>query len=212
MDRGRKIADGTVAELIDARHPGRRLEARGGLPAGDGPRRGAGRAVIRGQPLHHRVHGEEPRAPVAAAAARAALHARAAAAGARTCISRTFARFSGGAARRAGGRFLTSLQPAGCALVGLWILVMAAAAWLLPFDSGLLDFSDAETAILFPAPVTRRQLLIHRLLRSQIGLALAGIIPALHHPVRLRLRPRAVRDRDLADGRRRQAGLRPASR
>ncbi len=79
--------------------------------------------------------------------------------------------------------FLASLQPAGGALVALWILVMAAGAWLLPFNSGLLDFSAAETDFLFPAPVSRRELLVHRLLRSQVGLALAGIVPAIFIPL-----------------------------
>ena len=50
---------------------------------------------------------------------------------------------------------------------GLILMALAAGAWLFPLDSGLLEFSEAEMQFLFPAPVSRRQLLIHRLLRSQ---------------------------------------------
>lgn len=92
-------------------------------------------------------------------------------------------------ARRRGGAgwspdVLHSLQPDGGAMVGLWTLVMAAGAWVFPYDGGLLDFSPAETNLLFPAPVSRRQLLFYRLLRSQVGLLLAGVIPALLVPLR----------------------------
>ena len=45
--------------------------------------------------------------------------------------------------------------------VGLGLLAMAALSWILPFDSGLLDFSPAEVQFLFPAPVSRRSLLLH---------------------------------------------------
>jgi len=55
-------------------------------------------------------------------------------------------------------------------------------AWLFPAESGLLEFTDAEIQFLFPAPVTRRQLLIHRLMRSQVGLLFAAIVPSLIFP------------------------------
>ena len=61
-------------------------------------------------------------------------------------------------------------------------MAMTALGWLLPFDSGLLDFSDAEIQFLFPAPVSRRALLIHRLIRSQIGLLFGGMIVGLTMP------------------------------
>jgi hypothetical protein len=56
------------------------------------------------------------------------------------------------------------------------LLVVSAASWLMPVSSGLLDFSEAETQFLFPAPVSRRQLLLHRILRSQIGLLFSSLI------------------------------------
>src|SRR5882724_9490443 len=67
-------------------------------------------------------------------------------------------------------------------LGGVMLLAGAAAAWLLPIDSGLLEFSDAELQFLFPAPVSRRQLLIHRLLRSQLGILFGALIIAVASP------------------------------
>jgi hypothetical protein len=63
------------------------------------------------------------------------------------------------------------------------LLLMAALVWLLPSDSGLLAFSDAETNLLLPAPVTRRQLLIHRLLRSQLPLLFGAVISSVFVPM-----------------------------
>lgn len=84
-----------------------------------------------------------------------------------------------------------AILAAGPAIFGSVILLLATVAWVLPFDSGLLDFSAAETDLLFPAPVTRRQLLLHRLMRSQIGILFGSVIVAFASPVpgwyRLRL-------------------------
>ena len=72
---------------------------------------------------------------------------------------------------------LASAMRAGApGLVGLALLAVAALAWILPFESGLLAFSEAETQFLFPAPVTRRALLLYRMIRSQIGLLFGGAI------------------------------------
>jgi len=87
--------------------------------------------------------------------------------------------------RRAGARggpppaALEALRSGAPAAVGLALLIATAVGWLLPFDSGLLDFSQAEVQFLFPAPVSRRSLLVHRMMRSQIGILLGSIIPAL---------------------------------
>ena len=101
-----------------------------------------------------------------------------------------FARFrasnAGAARRRARSRPLpesmTPLLASAPAFGGLVLMVIAAAAWLLPVDSGLLDFSDAELQFLFPAPVSRRQLLIHRMLRSQLGMLFGAVIISLTSP------------------------------
>ena len=89
-----------------------------------------------------------------------------------------------GRARRGGDNAtpfeaLATLQMAGTSLAGLGVFVFATLAWVLPSKSGLLEFSEAETAILVPAPVSRRQLLIHRVVRSQIGSLIASVFIAL---------------------------------
>lgn len=40
-------------------------------------------------------------------------------------------------------------------------------AWALPGDSGGLEFSEAEIAFLFPAPLRRRDLLLYKIIRQQ---------------------------------------------
>jgi ABC-2 type transport system permease protein len=62
------------------------------------------------------------------------------------------------------------------AFSGMGLLLIAALSWVMPFESGLLEFSEAETQFLLTAPVTRRQLLIHRLLRSQLGMLFGAVI------------------------------------
>jgi hypothetical protein len=68
------------------------------------------------------------------------------------------------------------------ALGGLILLTSALGAWLFPMDSGLLEFSDAEMQFLFPAPVSRRQLLIHRMLRSQLGMLFGAVVIGVASP------------------------------
>jgi len=77
---------------------------------------------------------------------------------------------------------MTQLLASAPAFGGLVLMVVAAGAWLFPVDSGLLDFSDAELQFLFPAPVSRRQLLIHRMLRSQLGMLFGAVIIGLASP------------------------------
>jgi hypothetical protein len=94
-----------------------------------------------------------------------------------------------GGARGAQVAALTALGPA---LAGLGLLAAAAAAWVLPFEGGLLDFSSAEIQFLFPAPVSRRWLLVHRLVRSQLGMLFGCIVvgvlaPSLGGYARLRI-------------------------
>lgn len=92
------------------------------------------------------------------------------------------------AARRAsrGARSLpapfVTVLAAAPAFAGLALLVVSALSWVVPVSSGLLDFSEAETQFLFPAPVSRRQLLVHRIMRSQIGLLFSSIIVAVVAP------------------------------
>lgn len=68
------------------------------------------------------------------------------------------------------------------ALFGLALLIAAAVSWVFPAGSSLLEFTRAEIQFLFPAPLTRRQLLLHRLLRSQIAVFLGAVITVLAYP------------------------------
>src|SRR5262249_7731726 len=77
---------------------------------------------------------------------------------------------------------LAALRDTRPALLGVRLLAFSAVGWGLPFESSLLDFSPAEVQFLFPAPVTRRALLIHRMLRSQLGLLFGGAVMAIAVP------------------------------
>jgi hypothetical protein len=78
--------------------------------------------------------------------------------------------------------FLPAFGAAGPALGGLALLLAAAVSWLMPFSSGLLDFTKAETEFLFAAPISRRQLLLYRLVRSQWAVFFGAVIVALTYP------------------------------
>ena len=168
-------------------------------------------------------------ARAAAAAARAALpdrrHRRRRLLLLRVLRAAARAALERGARRGARGeppaRRLPALGAPGRRSAASALLVVAALSWLLPFDSGLLEFSEAETQFLFPAPVSRRQLLVHRLLRSQIGLLfgalIIGVTIAVGRPAPTRLRARRSRSgccsltgEDLFH--RRHAGARAAAR
>jgi ABC-2 type transport system permease protein len=77
---------------------------------------------------------------------------------------------------------MAALTASGPALAGLALMVVTAASWIMPFSSGLLEFSDAEIQFLFPAPVSRRQLLIYRMLRSQLGMLFGAVVIGLASP------------------------------
>src|SRR5215831_6036222 len=69
--------------------------------------------------------------------------------------------------------FGPAFQSGGMSLAGLFALCFALVPWVLPARSKLLEFSEAEREFLFPAPVSRRQLLAHRIVRSQVGSIIA---------------------------------------
>lgn len=71
---------------------------------------------------------------------------------------------------------LAALLAVGPGLSGLAVLAITALSWIMPFHGGLLDFSEPEIQFLFPAPVSRRQLLIHRVLRSQLGMLFGALV------------------------------------
>jgi hypothetical protein len=61
----------------------------------------------------------------------------------------------------------------------LMFLVFAAAAWILPAPEHPIRFSPSEVQFLFPAPITRRQLLQYRLLRAQLGTLFGSVMMTL---------------------------------
>jgi len=95
-----------------------------------------------------------------------------------------FAGRRGSARRRRGDdrapiEVIGAWQTIGASLAGLTIFALAVLSWLLPMRAGLLEFSRAETVFLFPAPVSRRELLVHRLVRSQAGSLITSILMAI---------------------------------
>jgi len=52
-------------------------------------------------------------------------------------------------------------------VVSVAVLVLMLFVWALPGDSGGLEFSEAEIAFLFPAPLRRRDLLLYKIIRAQ---------------------------------------------
>jgi ABC-2 type transport system permease protein len=60
-----------------------------------------------------------------------------------------------------------SISPLVADLAGVVVLLLMILAWALPGDSGSLDFSEAEIAFLFPAPLRRRDLVLYKILRAQ---------------------------------------------
>jgi hypothetical protein len=63
------------------------------------------------------------------------------------------------------------------------VLIMMIAAWALPGDSGGLEFSEAEIAFLFPAPLRRWQLLLYKVIRSQPQALISAFFFTIFAPV-----------------------------
>ena len=81
-----------------------------------------------------------------------------------------FGRILGGAHSPFGPRVNsgTSLGPEiGAAILFIATVVLS---WILPASRAALAFTEAEIAFFFPAPISRRRLVIMRLVKSQVGL------------------------------------------
>jgi hypothetical protein len=61
-------------------------------------------------------------------------------------------------------------------LAAVVVLFMMILAWMLPKQSAGLAFSEAEIQFLFPAPLTRRQLLLYKILRAQPQVFLSAAV------------------------------------
>ena len=88
---------------------------------------------------------------------------------------RSGARPGRGRAPENGFEAIPALQLAGSSLAGLCLMWFALLPWLLPARSKLLQFSQSEREFLFTAPVSRRELLAHRIVRSQAGSIIASL-------------------------------------
>jgi len=77
---------------------------------------------------------------------------------------------------------LSALGASGPAAAGLLLMVGTAILSVLPVTSSLLVFSEAEIQFLFPAPVSRHQLLLHRMMRSQLGILFGVVIFSIFMP------------------------------
>ncbi len=58
--------------------------------------------------------------------------------------------------------------------LALFIIVLL--AWILPYERAALTFTEAEVAFLFPAPISRRNLIHYKLLRSQMRIFFSVVI------------------------------------
>jgi ABC-2 type transport system permease protein len=88
--------------------------------------------------------------------------------------------FLGGNVSRPPGLFAPFSTPevreALAQLGGVLMFLWAAVLWLVPSKEAVLDFTPAEIHFLFPAPLTRRQIVHYKLLRAQIGILFGAFI------------------------------------
>ncbi len=64
-------------------------------------------------------------------------------------------------------------------LAAVVVLALMILAWALPEQSAGLKFSEAEIQFLFPAPITRRQLLLYKILRAQPQVFISAAVMTL---------------------------------
>lgn len=64
-------------------------------------------------------------------------------------------------------------------LAAVVVLALMILAWALPEQSAGLRFSEAEIQFLFPAPITRRQLLLYKILRGQPQVFISATVMSL---------------------------------
>jgi ABC-2 type transport system permease protein len=64
-------------------------------------------------------------------------------------------------------------------LAALALFVIVLLAWIIPHERAALTFTEAEVAFLFPAPVTRRNLIHFKLVRSQLRILFSALLLTL---------------------------------
>ena len=72
---------------------------------------------------------------------------------------------------------MKGVSTGGSIYVGATILFVGilTLAWVLPSSRAAINFTEAEIAFLFPAPLKRRTLIVFKILRSQIGLLIISV-------------------------------------
>jgi ABC-2 type transport system permease protein len=64
-------------------------------------------------------------------------------------------------------------------IAALFLLVMVVLAWIMPHGRAALNFTEAEAAFLFPAPISRRTLIHFKLLKSQTVILFSAVFMTL---------------------------------
>ena len=75
--------------------------------------------------------------------------------------------------------FATDVPDLFASFAALGLACVALASWLLPRSRAGLNFTEAEIAFLFPAPLKRRTLIHYRLISSQVALAFTALVLSL---------------------------------
>lgn len=69
-----------------------------------------------------------------------------------------------------------SIAPTFGAIVPILLLLYVAYLWIVGTDKAALAFSEAEVAMLFSAPVSRRGLIVYKLVRAQVGVLTTSVL------------------------------------
>lgn len=85
--------------------------------------------------------------------------------------------------RTAPAALIPAFGATGPSLAGLVMVALASAIWLTPLSASFLTFTPAEKAVLFAAPLTRRQLLMYRVMRAQWSSLFGAAVFAIAYPV-----------------------------
>lgn len=64
-------------------------------------------------------------------------------------------------------------------IAGVVLLVLLALSWILPSGRSALNFTEAEVAFLFPAPISRRTLIHFKLIRAQFSILITSLVLSL---------------------------------
>jgi hypothetical protein len=88
-------------------------------------------------------------------------------------------RFAGAAGTGMSATIVGLIVATFCATMCVISLLVIAFAWISPSATPGLQFSEAEIAFLFPAPLSRRALIHFRLLSTQLAILLTSVITAV---------------------------------